>query len=78
MPGMNFRYGSSFKRSADESDLQFRTRLAGEEQRRARDSAQYISARPIKMTTLRSKDEVARAIAQYNDRYKHQVYNGNK
>ena len=64
---MNFRYGKSFQRSADDSVMEFSRRMSQEERRREKERGHRSQSAP-KMPSIRSKDEVKRTLRQYDNR----------
>ncbi|XP_049956114.1 protein FAM166B-like [Schistocerca serialis cubense] len=69
-PGMHFRYGTSFRRAADDSVTEFSRRLAQEAARRERERAHRSRSAP-KAPCIRSRDEVRAAIRQYEADHKY-------
>jgi hypothetical protein len=64
---MNFRYGKSFQRAADDSVMEFSRRMTQEETRRERERGHRSKSAP-KMPSIRSKDEVKKAVRHYENR----------
>ncbi|KAJ4431438.1 hypothetical protein ANN_20035, partial [Periplaneta americana] len=70
IPGMNFRYGKSFQRSADDSVMEFSRRMSQEQVRREKDRGHRSQSAP-KMPSIRSRDEVKKTLHHYHDRHKY-------
>jgi hypothetical protein len=69
IPGMNFRYGKSFQRAADDSVMEFNQRMSQEEMRREKERGHRSQSAP-KMPPIRSRDEVKKALHHYqNNKY---------
>lgn len=64
---MNFRYGKSFQRAADDSVMEFSRRISQEEIRREKERGHRSQSAP-KMPSIRSKDEVKRTLRHYQTR----------
>nr|CAD7427925.1 unnamed protein product [Timema monikensis] len=73
IPGLHFRFGKSFRRSADDSVMEFTRRVEEEDRRREKERGQRARSAP-KMPSIRSKDEVKKTLDHYQDRNKHKVY----
>lgn len=67
IPGMNFRYGKSFQRAADDSVMDFNKRMSQEEMRREKEHGHRSQSAP-KMPSIRSRDEVKKALHHYQNR----------
>lgn len=70
VPTLNFRYGKSYSRAADDSISEFsaKQRKLEEREREMWGAARTKSA--PKLTPIRGKDEVARALREYTERTK--------
>nr|CAD7463411.1 unnamed protein product [Timema tahoe] len=73
IPGLNFRFGKSFRRSADDSVMEFTRRVEEEDRRREKERGHRARSAP-KMPSIRSRDEVKKTLDHYQDRNKHKVY----
>ncbi|XP_023727662.1 protein FAM166B isoform X1 [Cryptotermes secundus] len=67
IPGMNFRYGKSFQRAADDSMMDFNRRMSREEIRREKEHGHRSQSAP-KMPSIHSRDEVKKALHHYQNR----------
>jgi hypothetical protein len=67
IPGMNFRYGKSFQRAADDSVMELNRRMSQEEMRREKERSHRSQSAP-KMPSIRSKDEVKKTLHHYQNR----------
>lgn len=67
IPGMNFRYGKSFQRAADDSVTELNRRMSQEETRREKERSHRSQSAP-KMPSIRSKDEVKKTLHHYQNR----------
>ncbi|XP_039275618.1 protein FAM166B [Nilaparvata lugens] len=75
IPGMHFRYGTSFQRAADKSVAEFDVRLAAERSRRALETSSRARSRSApKIPSIRSLDHVKAAIKQYEQRIKYKEH----
>ncbi|XP_063236717.1 ciliary microtubule inner protein 2B-like [Bacillus rossius redtenbacheri] len=61
IPGLHFRYGKSFRRAADDSVMEFNRRAEEEEHRRRNQRSRSAPKTP----SIRSRDEVKRALEQF-------------
>jgi hypothetical protein len=73
IPGMNFRYGKSFQRTADDSVMEFSRRMSQEEMRREKERGHRSQSAP-KMPSIRSRDDVKKALHHYQNRKYGGVY----
>lgn len=67
IPGMNFRYGKSFQRAADDSVMEFSQRMSQEKVRKEKDRGHRSQSAP-KMPPVRSRDEVKNTLNNYHSR----------
>ncbi|XP_021942599.1 protein FAM166B-like isoform X2 [Zootermopsis nevadensis] len=65
IPGMNFRYGKSFQRAADDSVMEFSQRMSQEKVRKEKDRGHRSQSAP-KMPPVRSRDEVKNTLNNYH------------
>lgn len=69
IPGLNFRYGKSYSRAADDSMYEFSERQT--ELRRKWQAAQVYRANSApKMNSIRARDDVSRSLKEYEDKVK--------
>lgn len=73
IPGMTFRFGTSFGRAADAALALLQARSTEQSARRARDAREVQAHPPPPQLSIRGRDVVPEAIAQpdaFPDRYK--------
>lgn len=67
IPGLNFRYGKSYSRAADDSMSEFGERQNELKRKLDSDHSHRSSSAP-KMSTMRSEEEVSRALKDYEQK----------
>lgn len=70
IPTLNFRYGKSYGRTADDSMCDFNEHLRRKREARQNKERMYRAATAPKMKPLRSADEVNQLFREYEDKNK--------
>lgn len=68
IPTINFRYGKSFGRAADDSLSDFRINQSRVRQRREEIDKVFRTKSAPRMTSIRQRDDVTRTLQEYEDR----------
>lgn len=71
IPGLNFRYGKSYGRAADDSMAEFSAKQSEMHRRKEMDKRYTRSKSAPKMEPIRKGDEVKRSLKQYEERNKY-------
>ncbi|KAG8228178.1 hypothetical protein J437_LFUL014413 [Ladona fulva] len=72
IPGLNFRYGKSFERAADDSVAEFGRRLREQNERRDKDRAHRARSAP-KTFSSRPREQVRTAMRDYEEKNKYKA-----
>ncbi|XP_046384583.1 protein FAM166B-like isoform X2 [Ischnura elegans] len=76
IPGLNFRYGKSFERAADDSVAEFGRRLREQSERRERERSHRARSAP-KTFSSRPREQVRASMREYEEKNRYKAYHQN-